>query len=116
MAKAKVSTDWKKRVKTEYIRLRQVKRYKRADDVKVAWNKNRDNMTNILFSEQKRWTECKAIWVSTPDPPLHVSCMKKAEIVGNEGMLKFFVSNYKASNKLITYFDYPLCGLLSCIE
>lgn len=85
MAKAKVSAEWKRRVKIEYARLRQIKRYKRADEVKVAWNQNRTKMQEVLIAEQKRWSESKAIWVPTPDPPAHVTCMKKAEVIGNEG-------------------------------
>lgn len=85
MSKVKVSTDWKKRVKQEYMRLRQQKRYKRADDVKIAWNKNQNKMTENLILEQKRWTESKAIWVPTPELPGHVTCMKKAEVIGSEG-------------------------------
>lgn len=86
MSKLKMTTEWKKRVKTEYMRLRQLKRYKRADDVKVAWNQNRNKMTEILISEQKRYADGKAYWVPTPEPPPHVTCMKKAEVIGNEGI------------------------------
>ncbi|XP_023015141.2 histone-lysine N-methyltransferase E(z) isoform X1 [Leptinotarsa decemlineata] len=85
MSRAKVSAEWKKRVKQEYMRLRQQKRYKRADDVKLAWNQNRNRMTETLIEEQKRWTETKAHWVQTPELPAHVACMKKAEVIGNEG-------------------------------
>lgn len=91
MAKAKVSAEWKRRVKIEYARLRQIKRYKRADEVKVAWNQNRTKMQEVLIAEQKRWAESKAIWVPTPDPPPHVTCMKKAEVVGNEGKTNIFL-------------------------
>ncbi|XP_022900645.1 histone-lysine N-methyltransferase E(z) [Onthophagus taurus] len=85
MSKSKVSAEWKRRVKQEYVRLRQIKRYKRADEVKVTWNHNRNKMTDILIEEQKRWTESKSVWVNFLDHPVHVTCMKKAEVVGNEG-------------------------------
>ncbi|XP_069697731.1 histone-lysine N-methyltransferase E(z) isoform X2 [Periplaneta americana] len=81
-SKVKVSAEWKKRVKSEYMRLRQVKRYKRADEVKVAWNLNRKQMT---VAEQKRWTDGKAVWISLQDTPLHAACMKKAEVVCSDG-------------------------------
>ncbi|XP_067003838.1 histone-lysine N-methyltransferase E(z) isoform X2 [Anabrus simplex] len=83
--KVKVSAEWKKRVKSEYMRLRQVKRYKRADEVKVAWNQNRKQMTDILVGEQKRWAEGKAVWTFMQDAPPHAVCMKKAEIVCSDG-------------------------------
>lgn len=103
MAKAKVSAEWKRRVKIEYAKLRQIKRYKRADEVKVAWNQNRTKMQEVLISEQKRWTESKAIWVPTPDPPPHVTCMKKAEVIGNEGRNLF---NFY--EKLLVTYIYPI--------
>ena len=43
--KGKVSSEWRKRVKAEYKRLRQIKRFKRADEVKVAWNMNMKQLT-----------------------------------------------------------------------
>ncbi|XP_017774091.1 PREDICTED: histone-lysine N-methyltransferase E(z) isoform X2 [Nicrophorus vespilloides] len=85
MSKQKVSAEWKKRVKQEYMRLRQIKRYKRADEVKIQWNLNQNRVCQVLITEQKRWTESKSFWVNTPEFPSHVTCMKKAEVIGNEG-------------------------------
>lgn len=85
MSKAKTSAEWKKRVKSEYMRLRQIKRFKRADEVKIAWNQNRKKMNDYLGEEQKKWSDSKVVWVATPDPPSHVDCMKKAEIIGSDG-------------------------------
>ncbi|XP_060813488.1 histone-lysine N-methyltransferase E(z) isoform X2 [Bombus pascuorum] len=84
MSKAKVSAEWKKRVKSEYMRLRQMKRYKRADEVKIAWNQNRKIMSDLLIVEQKRWADGKAMWLAMQDIPPHVSCMKKAEVTSSD--------------------------------
>ena len=37
----KVSAGWKKRVKIEYARLRQQKKFRHQDDIRVAWRANR---------------------------------------------------------------------------
>uniref|UniRef100_A0A7R9IAH0 [histone H3]-lysine(27) N-trimethyltransferase n=3 Tax=Timema TaxID=61471 RepID=A0A7R9IAH0_9NEOP len=84
-SKVKVSAEWKKRVRSEYMRLRQVKRYKRADEVKIAWCNNRKKMTDILTTEQKRWAEGKAVWQVLPKSPPHVKSMKKAVSVYPDG-------------------------------
>lgn len=53
-SKNKISAEWKKRVRAEYMRLRQIKRFKRADEVKVAWNENRKKLNgNFNFHELK---------------------------------------------------------------
>ncbi|XP_056289535.1 histone-lysine N-methyltransferase EZH2 [Pseudoliparis swirei] len=47
---------WKRRVKSEYMRLRQLKRFRRADEVKSMFNTNRQNIvdrTDILNQEWK---------------------------------------------------------------
>ncbi|XP_046142452.1 histone-lysine N-methyltransferase E(z) isoform X3 [Osmia bicornis bicornis] len=85
MSKAKISAEWRKRVKSEYMRLRQMKRYKRADEVKIAWNQNRKVMSELLTIEQKRWADGKAMWLAMQDIPAHVSCMKKAEVASSDG-------------------------------
>lgn len=35
------TVDWRKRVKSEYVQICKQKRYKKADEVKMAWNQNR---------------------------------------------------------------------------
>ncbi|XP_075224791.1 histone-lysine N-methyltransferase E(z) isoform X2 [Lycorma delicatula] len=84
-SKVKVSAEWKKRVKSEYMRLRQVKRYKRADEIKLAWNNNRKKMDELLAEEEKRWNRSKAIWVCQMEAPAHVGCMKRAEVTCSDG-------------------------------
>uniref|UniRef100_A0A8C4WZ15 [histone H3]-lysine(27) N-trimethyltransferase n=1 Tax=Eptatretus burgeri TaxID=7764 RepID=A0A8C4WZ15_EPTBU len=41
---ARVPVDWRKRVKSEYMRLRQLKRFRRADEVKSAFQANREQI------------------------------------------------------------------------
>lgn len=85
--KTKVSSEWKKRVKAEYMRLRQIKRFKRADEVKVAWNMNMKQLTDLLSEEQRKWTDGKAIWVHKNADEPHARCMKEAHITRSDGEL-----------------------------
>jgi len=109
MAKVKVSTEWRKRVKSEHVRLCQAKRHKRADEVKVAWNQNRHEMqgqlifkvirewgsllyhnvlsvlTELLLQEEAHWLQGKAQWSCQREAPAHAACMKKAEVTGLDG-------------------------------
>ncbi|XP_063827970.1 histone-lysine N-methyltransferase E(z) isoform X2 [Ostrinia nubilalis] len=82
MSKSKVSAEWKKRVKSEYMRLRQVKRFKRADEVKVAWARNLRLMSEAV---ENRDTESAArgrrpFWPPPAANCNHESLMKRAEV------------------------------------
>lgn len=49
MSKKPVPSEWRKRIKSEYMRLRLMKRYKRADEVKISWNQNRKLLKGIYL-------------------------------------------------------------------
>uniref|UniRef100_A0A8C7P4K6 [histone H3]-lysine(27) N-trimethyltransferase n=1 Tax=Oncorhynchus mykiss TaxID=8022 RepID=A0A8C7P4K6_ONCMY len=64
---------WRRRVKSEYMRLRQLKRFRRADEVKSMFNSNRQRIlerTDILNAEWKTrriqpvhiMTSCVCVW------------------------------------------------------
>lgn len=85
MSKSKLTLDWKKRVKSEYMKIRTSKRHKRADEVKAAWNGNRQKLLNLLVKESDTWLTTNATWVQNDTEFPHVECMKKAEVVNHEG-------------------------------
>ncbi|KAI5644191.1 SET domain-containing protein [Phthorimaea operculella] len=82
MSKSKVSAEWKKRVKTEYMRLRQVKRFKRVDEVKVAWARNLRIMSEAAESREQDSSEGgrKPFWPPPATTSSHESLMKRAEV------------------------------------
>uniref|UniRef100_U5EZS4 [histone H3]-lysine(27) N-trimethyltransferase n=1 Tax=Corethrella appendiculata TaxID=1370023 RepID=U5EZS4_9DIPT len=87
MSKVKINFDWKKRVKSEYIKLRQLKRVKQVDEIKVAWNKNRQHLTEQLIKENDTWLNTNAVWNAKDSKNLpHVDCMKKAEVINQDGV------------------------------
>ncbi|XP_026733820.1 histone-lysine N-methyltransferase E(z) [Trichoplusia ni] len=82
MSKSKVSAEWKKRVKSEYMRLRQVKRFKRADEVKVAWARNLRLMSESVEARdtQNNDRPRKPYWPPPAPTPNHENFMKRAEV------------------------------------
>lgn len=81
----KTSTEWRKRVKTEYSRICQQKRYRKADEVKSAWNKNRDQLKRQLETEQQKWAASNMKWEPVDNDPPHINSMKKTEVVVSTG-------------------------------
>ncbi|XP_013134568.1 PREDICTED: histone-lysine N-methyltransferase E(z) isoform X2 [Papilio polytes] len=82
MSKSKVSAEWKKRVKSEYMRLRQMKRFKRADEVKVAWARNLRIMSEAIETRESETAERgrRPFWPPPSPSPSHESLMKRAEV------------------------------------
>ncbi|XP_023221891.1 histone-lysine N-methyltransferase EZH2-like [Centruroides sculpturatus] len=73
----KVSAEWKKRVKSEYMRLRQLKRFRRNDEVKAAFINNRRHITETAIILDKIHQESKAIALFPAEVPSHSPLLKK---------------------------------------
>ncbi|XP_058459261.1 histone-lysine N-methyltransferase E(z) isoform X2 [Malaya genurostris] len=84
--RSKLTLDWKKRVKSEYMKIRASKRHKRADEVKAAWNRNRQKLLELLVKENDTWLTTNAVWTQNEAELPHVECMKKAEVINHEGV------------------------------
>ncbi|XP_038223507.1 histone-lysine N-methyltransferase E(z) isoform X1 [Zerene cesonia] len=86
MSKSKVSAEWKKRIKSEYMRLRQVKRFKRADEVKVAWARNLRIMSEAVENRENETSERgrRPYWPAPGPSSSHESLMKRAEVTSTD--------------------------------
>uniref|UniRef100_T1IUN1 Uncharacterized protein n=1 Tax=Strigamia maritima TaxID=126957 RepID=T1IUN1_STRMM len=82
---AHVTMEWRKRVKSEYMRLRQVKRFKRADGVKAAFAHNRKYINEKTELLQKQHHGSKAAGLCIPDTPVHFPVLRKCEVKGPNG-------------------------------
>ncbi|XP_065201718.1 histone-lysine N-methyltransferase EZH2-like [Planococcus citri] len=77
--KQKQLAEWKKRARSEYMRLVQIKRHKKTDEVKVQWAANSQKITDNWLEKHKKWEEgCKALWDARLDPPSNVARIRKA--------------------------------------
>lgn len=82
---SKVSPEWRKRVHSEYMRLRQLKRFKRREEVMAAYMSNRRFITETAALLQKNRSDTKAIAVFPTELPMHIPTAKKCEIELSDG-------------------------------
>lgn len=52
---SEVTSDWKRRVKTEYLKIIQQRRNKRTGNVQIAWSQNRTKMKGTSIKTAKRF-------------------------------------------------------------
>jgi len=84
MGKKAGSVDWRKRVQIEYAKLRQQKKSRHQDDIKMSWLRNR----TIIEDGIKNQGESCAVWVCSEDPPSHSQFIRRAEVKDNEGKIQ----------------------------
>ncbi|XP_023346406.1 histone-lysine N-methyltransferase EZH2 [Eurytemora carolleeae] len=82
-----LSPDWRKRVQIEYTRLKQQKKFRHQDDIKMAWNRNRSLITENMKSKNNDESVCP-VWVCSEDPPAHSQFIRRAEAKDNEGKIQ----------------------------
>lgn len=81
--RGKVSAEWKKRVKLEYTRLRSLKRFKRADEIKAAWNDNRSKLNELLEQEDQTIIGMGPVWVCSVEAPAHQAVMRRTHVTSS---------------------------------
>ena len=115
---SKVKPDWKKRVRFEYKRLREQRKFRYQEDIKVSWRKNRAKMEAKFSVEEPKLITTPTIeeasagsgkppeadtniikkengknlakpeWVCSEDPPLHSQFIRRAEAKDHENKIQ----------------------------
>ncbi|XP_047736080.1 histone-lysine N-methyltransferase E(z) isoform X3 [Hyalella azteca] len=94
--RSRVSAIWKKRIKLEYLRLRSLKRFKRADEIKDAWNSNRSKLDEALTrlisgignndtASQIGLPSVPPVWVCGVEAPAHGAVLRKTHVTSSAG-------------------------------
>ena len=80
----KVKPDWKKRVRFEYKRLREQRKFRYQEDIKVSWRKNRAKMETKFSTEETKVTssvseppDAESSTTTTKVPDVESSIIKK---------------------------------------
>merc|ERR1711962_1317010 len=66
-------------------RLRSLKRFKRADEIKNAWNVNRTKLNEILEQEDRSTIGIGPVWVCQTEAPAHHPVMKRTHVSNSMG-------------------------------
>ncbi|KAF2356057.1 hypothetical protein FHG87_013193 [Trinorchestia longiramus] len=93
--RSRVSAIWKKRIKLEYLRLRSLKRFKRADEIRDAWNSNRAKLDEVLTklvansgcssSTGHGLPSVSPVWVCGVEAPAHGAVLRKTHVSSSFG-------------------------------
>lgn len=84
-SKQSETVEWRKRVKSEYMRIRQLRRFRLADEIREAWTNNRSAINRALEA-QVQWKDVQPIQpLRIPETFSHVPVTKKCDIVFGMG-------------------------------
>uniref|UniRef100_A0A8W8L4Q4 [histone H3]-lysine(27) N-trimethyltransferase n=1 Tax=Magallana gigas TaxID=29159 RepID=A0A8W8L4Q4_MAGGI len=79
----KYSIDWKKRVKSEFMRIKHLKKYKKTDELKAAFAANRKTI-NEQLTNQKEFLDSQPSYTLPPPETLsHIPVTKKCDVKSN---------------------------------
>ncbi|XP_062614028.1 histone-lysine N-methyltransferase EZH2-like isoform X1 [Saccostrea cucullata] len=79
----KYSIDWKRRVKSEFLRIKHLKKYKKTDELKAAFAANRATI-NEQLTDLKEFMESQPSYTLPPPETLsHIPITKKCDVKSN---------------------------------